>query len=70
MDQSFPVVAESSKGPFIGEQSVKVEVLDGQVLDVAWELVDQEVAVLSQDSDGVFVGLFGNQLKSRRNFST
>lgn len=61
--ESLPVVAEGPEGPFVGEQAVEVEALDGQVLDVSRELVDQKVAVLSQDGDGVFVGLFSDHLK-------
>ena len=39
----------------IPEESLKVEVLDRQILDMLGVLIDQEVAVLSQDSNGVLV---------------
>ena len=39
----------------IPEESLKVEVLNRQILDMLGVLIDQEVAVLSQDSNGVLV---------------
>ena len=52
----------------IFEESRKVEVLERQILDVLRVLIDQEVRVLSQNSDGVRICKLGNDLQITQNY--
>ena len=51
----------------IFEEGLKVEILERQILDVLRVLIDQEVCVLSQNSDGVDICELGNDLQITQN---
>jgi len=62
-DERDPIVANSFQGLRIFKERRKIEIQDGQVLDVFGILVNEEITILSQDANGVLVGQFSNHLK-------